>query len=388
MDARLVMPTPPLNSDLDVALDMLKQADFHARWDAVKVISDLGEGAISPLLSLLQSESDWEVQWFIIRILGNLQQPDTIPALVDCLVTTDHADVAAMAAVSLSSFGQTAIAPLVSVLYHIPTRLLTVQALTQIRHPQALSPLLQVAEDSNPEVRAVAMEALGHFHDAPEVLPVLLAALQDPAAPVRRAAVMGLGFQAEGWQQVSRLQPLLDDLNLEVAQQTAIALGRMGTPEAVAMLNQALLNSPEVLQIEMIRAIARVGTDLALDGLQVFGQTAENVVKQEMVTVLGRLENPQMKGRATEILLQFLAAGGAGARGKQAIALSLGQLGQVDALDALIQLLADADAGVRFHAIAALKQFEMARQRLEQLATSEGLSRALRDGVALALREW
>jgi HEAT repeat protein len=388
MDARLVMPTPPLDSDLEAALDMLKQGDFQARWDAVKVISDLGEGAISPILALLQSESDWELQWFIIRILGNLQQPNTIPALVECLVATAHTDVAAMAAVSLSNFGQTAIAPLVSVLHHTPTRLLTVQALTQIRHPQALAPLLQVAEDENPEVRAVAIEALGHFHDAPEILPVLLAALQDPAAPVRRSAVMGLGFQAEGQQQVERLKPLLVDLNLEVAQQTAIALGRMGTPEAVAMLNQALWDSPERLQIEIIRAIVRVGTDLAMDGLQSFVPMAAIAVRQEMVTVLGRLENPQMKGRATEILLRLLAAGESNGRGKQAIALSLGQLGQVEALDALIQLLADADAGVRFHAIAALKQFEMARRRLEQLAISEGLSGALKDGVALALREW
>jgi len=41
---------------------------------------------------------------------------------------------------------------------------------------------------------------------------------------------------------------------------------------------------------------------------------------------------------------------------KQAIALSLGQLGDMQAIDPLIQLLADADAGVKLHVITALKQ--------------------------------
>jgi HEAT repeat protein len=74
---------------------------------------------------------------------------------------------------------------------------------------------------------------------------------------------------------------------------------------------------------------------------------------------------------------------------RQAIALSLGQLGQPDALETLMQLLADDVMGVRLHAIAALKTLDAqtARQRLEQLAHSE-LPEALSQGVALALREW
>jgi HEAT repeat protein len=387
MDVRFAStPMTSPDRDLAAALDLLKHEDFHGRWDAVKVISGMGEGAIAPLLELLHTQSDWELQWFIIRILGNLQQPDTIPVLLKCLVTTDHADVAAMAAVALSSFGAAAIAPLVTILPHVPTRLLTVQALAQIRHPQAIPALLKMAVDDDSEVRAVAVEALGHFHHASEILPVLLAALRDDIAAVRRAAVVGLGFQTEASQQADRLQPLLEDLDLEVAQQAAIALGRMGTPEAVTMLNQALFHAPPALQVEMIRAIASVGSDLAMAGLQAFAPRAIPTAKQEMVTVLGRLDHSQTKGQATEILLQLLAAG-CDARDKRAIALSLGQLGQPAALEALIQLLADADLGVRFHAIAALKQFDSAYRRLEELAAKE-LGEALQDGVAMALREW
>jgi len=53
---------------------------------------------------------------------------------------------------------------------------------------------------------------------------------------------------------------------------------------------------------------------------------------------------------------------------KQAIALSLG-LGDMQAIDPLIQLLADADAGVKLHVITALKQLApAAHSQLQQLA--------------------
>lgn len=374
-------------SDLESALDLLKMGDFHDRWDAVKIISAWGDEAIAPLLPLLQND-DWELQWFVVRILGNLQNPTTIPILVE-LIKANHADVASMAAGVLSKFGEIAIAPLVALLNYEPTRLLVIQSLAQIHHPQVIPPLLRELEDR--DVRAVAIEALGHFHHAPEIPPVLLAALQDPVAAVRRAAVVGLGFQAEYHQAdwVNQLQPLLQDGDAEVAQQTAIALGRIGTPAAVAVLNQALFNQVHLhpgLAMEIIRAIARVGIDL--DGLQAYLQGATPADKQEAIAVLGRVENLQTKRQAAKILLQLLQVQ-PDFREKQAIAFSLGQLGQLEAMEALIQLLGDADASVQFHAIAALKQIDpqAAYQRLEEMA-GEVLSPTLQNGVAIALREW
>jgi HEAT repeat protein len=358
----------------------LREGDFHDRWDAVKVISGWGDEAIAPLLSLLETD-DGELQWFIVRILGNLQNPVIVPTLVT-LVRENHADVAPMAAGVLSGFGELAIVPLCELLDHAPTRLLAVQALAQIHHPQVIAPLLRVV--TNDEVRAVAIEALGHFHQVPEIPPVLLAALQDPVAAVRQAAVVGLGFQECQADWVGRLQPLLQDLNVEVAQQTAIALGRIGTPEAVAVLNQALLSAHPASEVEIIRAIARIGTDL--EGLQVYLQSADRLGKQESIAVLGRLENARMKERATEILLQLLAAQPE-VREKQSIAFSLGQLGERQAMEVLLQLLADENASVRFHAIAALKQFDRAHQRLLEMQGG-ALSSALQNGVEMALREW
>lgn len=73
---------------------------------------------------------------------------------------------------------------------------------------------------------------------------------------------------------------------------------------------------------------------------------------------------------------------------KSAIALSLGQLGEIQALHPLIQLLAS-DTGVRLHAIAALKNLapDAAYEQLQQLASND-LAPELKQGIAIALAEW
>ena len=74
---------------------------------------------------------------------------------------------------------------------------------------------------------------------------------------------------------------------------------------------------------------------------------------------------------------------------KAVIALSLGYLGELQAIEPLIQLLADSEHVVKLHAIAALKQLapEIAYEQLQQIATSD-VAPELKQGVAIALTEW
>ncbi len=75
---------------------------------------------------------------------------------------------------------------------------------------------------------------------------------------------------------------------------------------------------------------------------------------------------------------------------KSAIALSLGQLGEMQAIEPLILLLADSNASVRLHAIAALKNLdeEATYQQLQELANNATLTADLQQGIAIALAEW
>ena len=179
--------------------------------------------------------------------------------------------------------------------------------------------------------------------------------------------------------------------------------------------------TPITLQLETIRALSWVGTLSSLEYLQTaLNQSTSETVWQEIVTVLGRVQEPQLTTPAAEILLQILRCLSCGtlrerqaslrealptptptptltphpatkiASIKSAIALSLGQLGEMQAIEPLISLLGDSNALVRLHAIAALKNLdgEATHQQLQQLANNDALTPDLKQGIAIALSEW
>ncbi|MBD2163719.1 HEAT repeat domain-containing protein [Calothrix membranacea FACHB-236] len=384
---------------LDLTISILEMGDFQQRWEIAKVFQYLGKLAIPRLVEILEDEdADEEVRWYAARILGELQHPETIAPLVQLLKTSDSQELKEMAASALGKMDHLASAALTELLLAEDTRLLAVRSLSYIRSTETIAPLLSVVDDPQPAVRTAAIEALSSFHDE-RIPPVLVKALEDFAASVRHAAAQGLGFRPELCETldlVTKLQPRLYDLNEDVACTAAITLARMGSDNAAQCLFEALI-SPNIsikLQLEIIRALSWLGTATSLAYLQqAFNQSTSETVWQEIVTVLGRVQKPQLTPLATEILLAILQSNHPTtelANIKNAIALSLGQLGCIQAIEPLILLLADTEPSVRLHAIAALKNLspEIARQQLQQLANNTTLTPDLQQGVAIALAEW
>lgn len=414
--------TEPLKENTDPAsleavTFALKSGDFQSRWDAAKMIPAFGEAAIAPLLELLQSEEDqdeegdWELHWFVARILGNFNHPSAIDALVDILLTTQDAEVAGMAANTLAGLGTAAVPALTELLSRSSTRLIAVQALAQVQHPTVIPALLDVVNDSVPEVRVAAIEALSHFHDD-SLIVVLQQALQDPTTSVRRAAVVALGIQADWIDPTTltqMLSPLLWDLNLDVCRQAAVALGRVGTAAAITVLAQVLqsIHTPTDLRIEVVRALVWMDTTAALIPLKHWLETGRErnsatdpsaarpwAVEREMIAVLGRVESAEARQTAVNLLLHLLETEHPIAQtsaGKQQIALSLGQLQDAGAIELLIPLLADLDVGVRLHTLAALKQlatqgaYECLQMRLADPVSTDPV---LKTAIETALQEW
>ncbi|UBF23904.1 HEAT repeat domain-containing protein [Kovacikia minuta CCNUW1] len=395
--------TVELESLLSMALLVLEFGEFQDRWDIAKVFPVFGEAAIAPLIDLLQDEEIApESRWFATRILGGFKHSTTIQALIDVLQTSGDEELNAMAAEALAGLGIPAIAALTELLISSETRLLAVRSLAQVRHSATIEPLLGVVDDPEPNVRAIALEALSSFHH-PQIPLILLKALTDPVAAVRIAAIQGLGVRSDLVAEldlVHRLAERLWDLNPQVCQHAAIALGRMGTDRATEMLSDRL-KSPYTavsLQIEIIRVLGWVGTGAALNCLQqaLFSLDQAEVnptTFQEIVTILGRWADPTFRPHAAQILINALKSNHSAVshpQVKQCIALGLGYLKQPQAFESLIQLLADEDMGVRLHTITALKTLDSqaSRQRLELLANQADLPESLKRGMAIALQEW
>ncbi|MFN6469182.1 MAG: HEAT repeat domain-containing protein [Nostoc sp. SerVER01] len=384
---------------LSLALSMLEMGDFQQRWEITKVLTNLGNIAIPPLIEILKDEDvDEELRWYAARTLGEFQHPNAITALVELLKNDEDEELKAIAATALGKMGTVAINSLTELLIDEDTRLLAVRSLCCIPQTETIAPLLSVVQDPQPAIRTAAIAALTNFDDE-RVPPVLLNALDDVAATVRRKAVVGLGFRPnlrQAFDLVTRLQPKLYDINLDVCCAAVVTLSRMDCDEAAKHLFDLLISpqTPITLQLETIRALSWMGTPSSLEYLQtVFAQSTSETVWQEIVTVLGQMQKPQLTTLAAEILLEVLRLQHPAtniANIKSAIALSLGQLGKIQAIEPLISLLADSNVSVRLHAIAALKNLdkEAAHQQLQQLANNPELTPDLQQGIAIALAEW
>ncbi len=394
---------PALEPLLNLAIAGLEAGDFQARWDLAKLFAAFGDRAIAPLLNLLtDDEADLEARWFAGSILGEYKHPDVVTALVDLLRTTDHEELSGIIAAALAKIGTPAIVALSERLLQDKTRLFAVRSLAQIRHSETIAPLLTVVADPQPQIRAIALEALSSFHDF-RVPPVLVRALTDPAATVRQEAITGLGMRPDLAASMNLIPLLIDrlgDTHLDVCLKAATALGRMKTTPAAEALFHTLHAAPTPipLRIEIVRALGWMETAIALDYLrqslfQSDMAALPHPVHQEIVTVLGHWTDALHQPQAAQVLIDLLAVKHpviADAAVRQAIALGLGHLAQKQALEPLIQLLADPDIGVRLHTVAALKKLDeaTARQRLEALSTRNDVAEPLKQGAAIALQEW
>lgn len=385
--------------DLPTALEQFQLGDFDTRWEMVKLLPQFGSAAIAPLIDLLHDldgeEDDWDLPWFIAQVLGTFQHPEAIATLAHLLHSTNRVDVAEMAATALARCGVSAIAALSDLLQIAHTRFLAVQALAQIPDSRVISPLLLVINDRSAEVRASALEALSHFYH-PVITRCLVQGLHDPAASVRQSAIVGVSLQADLLETdpVELLAFLLADLNLAVSRQAALALGRLGTDAAAQALAPVLTDpaNPIALQLDCVRALGWIQTATALQGLAAGLDTASEAIKLEIITVLGRLTGSTAKARATALLVNLLQTQPPWVQPgvTKAIAHSLGQLSDPQALDSLIHLLAAQDDSVRFHAIAALKRLDAAAvlQRFEHFYKDTNSSLRLREAIAIAQQEW
>ena len=342
-----------------LAVQVLLEGDFQQRWDTAKLLPKFGQGAIAPLIEILEDEeAELESRWFAGRLLSEFDDPNAIMALTELLRQTEDEELSLMAAQALANIGSTAVEALAGLLFEETTRLLAVQALAVIRRSETIAPLLTVVDDPSPQIRAIAVEALGSFHD-PRIPPVLIHKLGDLAATVRKEAVIALGMRSDLTTElnlVNHLQPLLYDFNLEVCRQAAIALGRMGSDQAAEALFGVFTSSatPATLKIDAVRALSWIETMTALEYLGEGLQRSE--ADQEIIVLLGRKTLPPLKAKATQILIDFFQSVQS-PQLKQSLAMSLGELGEPLAMNTLLALSEDAQQSVRLHARAALHKF-------------------------------
>jgi len=139
----------------------------------------------------------------------------------------------------------------------------------------ALDVLLEAQQHPNPQVRELAVVALGELPVTPaKRVAALLKSMQDPSARVRRRAARTLGdFGMHALPAVPALSAGLRDQDTSVRRDSAGALGRLG-PAALPAVGPlvALLGEPDtrtrVVVAATVKKIGRLAVPALVEGLR------------------------------------------------------------------------------------------------------------------------
>ena len=372
-----------LDEKIQRAIAQITTGDFHSRWDSTKQYSkqfaEWGDRSVEPLIAQLQAESDPTNQGFLVRVLSQFNRPEVACAIAQLLMATPEEDVQIEATKALTTLGSVAIETLSTRLKtpDLPQKILAARALSHIRRSSVITPLLSVATHPNSELRAIALETLGSFHD-PRITPLLIAATEDEPI-ISKEAIRALGRRSDLLETTDLISPLTRTLSSpdeSVAKESAIALGRLGSPAAISALANLLSQPrPTAIKVAAVRALGWSGTRMAIESMaEAFNDTVPVImpeVKLEIARSLGQTYDDYLKAIAARPLITWLKNRAAHPSPsetntaeqvilqlKQTVILALSRLDATDAIEPLVASLDDTDTRVRMHALSALKQLD------------------------------
>ena len=232
-------PAPPWPT-AEAALNDIKSEDLEARLAAIASLAgatdDLRGPAQEALTAALDDPSP-KVRAEAALALAELGPEPALDRLVE-LVDDPAGRVAQAAVIALGESGDPSVEPRLLEAMEAEdsdVRFQAVLALARVAGHDAIEPLGRAATDVDAEVRANAAAALADLtgDGGDELSPVLVQLLRDEAHAVRLEAALALGAQGD-----KRALPVLIDAlsDSESAPQAVRVLGLLGDPEAAAPL--------------------------------------------------------------------------------------------------------------------------------------------------------
>lgn len=331
-------------------------ADLTVRAEATRVLGRIGEPAVEPLIAAIsvpQQPLTLELGEALEQIGGPAVEP-----LVEALIDDEHPCPAALEVLGWIGDAR-AVEPIVKLLRAKttpePLRSRATEALRRLG-AAAVEPLIGVMNDAPDDVKLHAIAALGSLHDARAVEP-LMEILRSKNDDVRIAALEALG-QIGDARATDQLLYFLRNKTLKdlLRARSAEALGWVRSEEAVKALVEQLSDKRE-----LVRAYAAVALGRTRDG---------RVVKPLLVPLVTAGETERVRMNASEAIVAIGFAGvpalaaalrSTDAKVRATAAEMLGRVGDVRAVEPLVQLLGDKEETVQLEAVSALGALADAR---------------------------
>jgi HEAT repeat protein len=356
-----------------LVIEQLAAADVEVREAAVIILGQVGDSAAVPALTDLLLRDD-ELAITTAGALAKIGDRRAANALLDLL---GHSSAAVRQAVisAINSLGDPEMARRAITLMQHPDPLVresTVKIAGYFGYPECADLLLAAASDADENVRRAAVEHLPYLED-PRAAAVVRHALQHETAAVRAAAAKAYAA-LEDEEAATYLVQALADKDAWVRYFALRSIGRLRLREALPEVMRLLEEDPAgQVRSAAIESVGLIDGDQAVAILEPLANSDDNDKATTAVRALGFVDHPaalppllaavrgadparsaeairalgQHGGEGVVAVLQWMVAraplkdGELGPRGQEAVS-ALAQLGNREAIQALLELTADA----------------------------------------------
>lgn len=225
-------------------IESLADSRGLVRLSLVEAFGKIGQPAVPFLLKALNNHLNPVVRRSSAKALAQIQQPDTIPHLIEAMVADEDTVVRSSAAGALARIGAAALPALLSIIEGNYPDTVKGQATWAMAYVgvEAVEPLHQALESDDANIRLAALEAvvkIAEEHGDKLSQKAIVATLQDEDIEVRLEAITALS-RLPSEIALPNLLPLLEDANSEVTKRAILALGKLAQPEVLPILEAQL----------------------------------------------------------------------------------------------------------------------------------------------------
>ncbi|WP_008307853.1 HEAT repeat domain-containing protein [Leptolyngbya sp. PCC 6406] len=184
-------------------------------------------------------------------------------------------------------------------------RMLALAKLRNVPSAEAAPLVRKVLNDTNLQIRSMAVFALGIKPDADTLDTLVKLVETDPDYGIRADAAGALGYLEDPRAFETLVRAFYEDTDWLVRFSAAVSLGNLKDPRAHDVLIEALKSPEVVIQQAAIAALGEIGDLTALKDILNFAQAEDWLVRQRLAEALGNL--PSAK---SESALRFLEKDG------------------------------------------------------------------------------
>lgn len=268
---------------------LLPKLPPEAQTGLLDALADRGDKTARPeVLELLKSGNPG-VRDAAIRAIGSLGEPADIPKLIELLQAHGETERTAARASVAHLPGQAVDAAIVAELPRSTAKIQVelIEILATRRAISTVPQLIIVAEGSNPAVRKAAMAALGELAGPGDVAGMLRGVLKAKPGAEREAAEVAVMLVCNRIDAPSkRAEPVLaawDKFSPDQQTKLLPTLGRVGTPDAMKIVEAAIASSDAAQSESGIRAICNWPDATVAPRLQALYQSASEPKRQELL---------------------------------------------------------------------------------------------------------